>query len=250
MIVLHIDLDNTLIYSYKKDIGPEKICSELYEGREISYVSPRSLDLLNRIREKVLVVPTSTRSVEQYKRIFLLEDKVTYALVCNGGVLLKNGERQEKWYQKSLELVKEAVPEMDKAAAFLEGEERRYFEIRLIEGLFLFTKCKEPEKVMEALQKIVDESKVQVYHNGDKVYVMPHNLSKGVAVKRFREYLGAERVFAAGDSEFDLSMLKEAELPLVPYGFTEKYKPDFPVAEMEKEQLFSEGLLERCLKEL
>ena len=39
MIAFHTDLDNTLIYSYKHDIGPQKRNVELYQGREISYIT-------------------------------------------------------------------------------------------------------------------------------------------------------------------------------------------------------------------
>lgn len=33
MIVFHTDLDNTLIYSYRHDIGQDRICAEVYQGK-------------------------------------------------------------------------------------------------------------------------------------------------------------------------------------------------------------------------
>ena len=83
MIIFHSDLDNTLIYSYKHEIGSEKRCVELYRGRELSYMTEKSLELLERIRERVLFVPTTTRTVEQYDRIRLGTTRAAYALVCN-----------------------------------------------------------------------------------------------------------------------------------------------------------------------
>ncbi|MBD5137695.1 MAG: hypothetical protein HDT39_17440 [Lachnospiraceae bacterium] len=38
--------------------------------------------------------------------------------------------------------------------------------------------------------------------NGVKAYVVPKKLSKGTALKRFREKVCGDKVIAAGDSEF------------------------------------------------
>lgn len=74
MIVFHTDLDNTLIYSYKRDIGRDKRCVEIYQGREISFVTQETNRLLHKLsewKEQVLIVPTTTRTTEQYARIDL-----------------------------------------------------------------------------------------------------------------------------------------------------------------------------------
>ena len=105
MIAFHTDLDNTLIYSYKHDIGPQKRNVELYQGREISYITEETYHLLQLVKNEMLIVPTTTRTLEQYQRIDLGIGPFPYALVCNGGVLLVNGVPDEAWYQDSLHLV-------------------------------------------------------------------------------------------------------------------------------------------------
>ena len=65
MTVLHVDLDNTLIYSYKYDIGNDRINAEVYQGREISFLTGTTYENLRKLKEKLLIVPTSTRSIEQ-----------------------------------------------------------------------------------------------------------------------------------------------------------------------------------------
>ena len=65
---------------------------------------------------------------------------------------------------------------------------------------------------VESLRGQLDADMVDVLHNGIKVYVVPKALSKGTAVKRFRSYIGSRDVIAAGDSEFDVSMLEAADL--------------------------------------
>ena len=39
MDIFASDLDNTLIYSYKRDIGDNNTLVERYEGREVSYMT-------------------------------------------------------------------------------------------------------------------------------------------------------------------------------------------------------------------
>ncbi len=64
MVVFHSDLDNTLIYSYKHDIGSDKKCVEVYQNREVSFMTKKSFDLLKAVKEKVVFVPTTTRTQE------------------------------------------------------------------------------------------------------------------------------------------------------------------------------------------
>ena len=247
MIVFHTDLDNTLIYSYKHDIGQEKRCVEIYQGREISFVTQETYQLLQRISEQksqILIVPTTTRTIEQYQRIDLGIGNLRYALVCNGGVLLVNGKEDDIWYRDSLELIRDSKEQLDKALEFLDKETRRTFELRFIKELFVFTKCEEPEAVVGDLREILDASLVDVFNNSVKVYVVPKALDKGKAVMRFRSYLGADHVIAAGDSEFDISMLEAADRGIAApklaqsYPFSEKIECPFGG------KLFAESLLE------
>lgn len=254
MKILNIDMDNTLIYSYKHDIGREKINIELYNGREISYITKRTFELLNEIKKKFLIVPTTTRTREQYERIFLGIGLIKYALVCNGGVLLVDGKVDEEWYKVSKNLISNSVDELLKAVLYLESEELRKFEVRFIEELFVFTKCDKPETVVCKLRYKLNLSLVDVFNNGIKVYVVPKNLDKGTAVKRFRAYLGddVEKVVAAGDSEFDISMVECADEGIVPKRFINRFKltnDEGKICEMPGKKVFAEEMLEKiCLE--
>ncbi len=216
MIVFNVDMDNTVIYSYKHDIGNEKKCAEIYQGREISFITHKTQDLLREISEQILVVPTTTRTREQYERIDLGIGALKYALVCNGGVLLVDGEEDNEWYEKSLEMIKDSTSQLQRAVALLETDENRSFEVRFIRELFVFTKSDKPEETISMLKEKLDTDLVDVMSNGIKVYVVPKVLSKGNAVMRLKERLGAKKVIAAGDSEFDISMLQCADVAIAP----------------------------------
>lgn len=253
MIVFCVDLDNTLIYSYKhidsrQYASGQWILAETYQGREISFISRKTQELLMELKKHVLIVPTTTRTVEQYGRIDLGIGEISYALTCNGGVLLHMGREDHDWYRQSLSMVKESQAELKKAAAYLWHEESRVFEVRIIQELFVFTKCTNPEAVVSRLQKLLDGTLTEVFHNGEKVYAVPKNLNKGNALLRFRDFIEAERMLAAGDSIFDQPMLHQADLAAAPAGF---YAPDTPLEQhihlMSGKKLFSEELLEFML---
>ncbi|MFG6345905.1 MAG: HAD hydrolase family protein [Lachnospiraceae bacterium] len=251
MIVFHTDLDNTLIYSYRHDIGQDRICAEVYQGREISFITRETLRLLQQImtrKEQVLVVPTTTRTIEQYQRIDLGVGKLRYALVCNGGVLLVDGKEDENWYLESLERIKGSRQMLDRALAFLEKDKRRTFDLRFIKELFVFTKCEEPEAVVSDLQKKTDGDVVDVFHNGAKVYVVPKALGKGAAVERFRKYAGADFVAAAGDSAFDISMLEAADYGIAAPELAQKFRFSDKVNCPPEEKLFAEAALAAVLQ--
>lgn len=139
------DLDNTLIYSYKREIGEEKRCVEIYKDKEISFITEKSIQLLTKIAKKAMVVPVTTRTVEQYQRIELGIGVPKYALTCNGGVLLKDGEKDMCWYYDSLKLAETSWDELWKAQDILKYDKNRSMEVQFIEELFVFTKSTEPE---------------------------------------------------------------------------------------------------------
>lgn len=224
MYIFNSDLDNTLIFSYKHDIGVDKVNIERYEGREIGFSTQKTFNKLKDIVQKVMFVPTTTRTENQYKRIDLGIPMPKYALVCNGGILLKQGEPDESWYRESLDLVVPAEKEIELARKILEKDSRREFELRYINELFLYTKCSEPETVVSELGALLDPEKVIVLNNGHKLYVLPKNLSKGKAALRLKEHLGGSKIIAAGDSKFDISMLEIADFAIAPAKLKDEIK--------------------------
>lgn len=269
MIVFHTDLDNTLIYSYKHDIGENKRCVEIYQGREISFVTQETYRLLHKLsecREQVLIVPTTTRTAEQYARVDMGVGGFRYALVCNGGVLLTAGtddhiadtiadnkaivREDEKWYRDSMEIIQDSVGEMHRALSLLDVDPRRTFELRFVRDLFVFTKCGEPEAVVNDLKKVLNAEMVDIFNNGVKVYVVPKALNKGKAVARFRKYVGADYVIAAGDSVFDVSMLEAADLGFAPTELARHYLFSEKVKCLSERKIFAEAVLEAVYSEL
>ncbi len=216
MILFFCDLDNTLIYSYKHEIGSNKRCVEIYQGREISFMTEQTYRLLCGIKESVSIVPTTTRTVEQYQRIDLGIGALRYVLACNGGVLLQNGTEDGAWYRQSLALAEPARASLTLGRALMEQDKNRCFEVRSIRDLFLFTKSRDPLESMAYYKECLDMEQVDVYANGIKLYILPKALNKGAALLRLKKQLGADAAAAAGDSVFDVSMLNQADIAAAP----------------------------------
>lgn len=218
------DLDNTLIYSYRREIGPERRLVETLDGKELSFMTDRSHRLLSRLRERYCIVPSTTRSLSQYRRICFFGggDSAAadgwlpeYALTSNGGLLLRRGEIDEDWRRESHRLCMDAEDGLLLAEAVLAADPSVSHEIIRVDGFFVFTKSDDPEGTLELLDRKLrsagTEQSVLLLRNGSKVYAVPAKLNKGMALVRLRRLLDAEYVIAAGDSEFDIPMLLEAD---------------------------------------
>lgn len=224
-LVFFTDLDNTMIYSYKRDIGEEKVEVEPYQGRIVSYMTQFSHRALQTLREEILFVPVSTRSVSQYQRIAFDAGWIPkYALVSNGGTLLVDGVADEEWKDASLQLIAPCADQLLAAEALLQEDTNRTLEVRRVDGLFVFTKSSQPERTLERLAASLDLEEVELYRNGVKVYVLPKALNKGAAVDRFLGWIGGKAghtILCAGDSDFDLPLLERGDVIFCPADLAE-----------------------------
>lgn len=245
------DLDNTLIYSYKHEIGKEKILVEKKEEKELSYMTKKSAIYLQAVKNKYIFIPITTRSLEQYKRIQFDSNWIpNYALVANGGILLVNGQIEKDWYQETLVQIEHSQEEMERSIALLKKEREVFFEVRKVDGLFVFTKTKNPIQTMEHIKKHLDLEQVSVFTNGQKLYVFPKILNKGNSLNRIKKELKAKCVIAAGDSEFDVPMLKQADIAFIPESLSLHQEACFGKKVICREGVFSDFILEYLLKNL
>ena len=243
MRIFYPDLDNTLIYSYKHDIGHAKRCAEIYQGREISFMTEKTHRLLTKIKSQALIVPVTTRTIEQYARIDLGIGQLACALVCNGGVLLADGKEDRLWYEESCRLISNCQSQLAYGESLMNRDKNRCFEVRNIRGLFLFTKSEKPPESVDYLKAALDPDLVNVFSNGIKIYIVPKLLNKGTAVRRFNERLKPEYSIAAGDSDFDIPMLEAADFALAPQELEIKIGSKTNIEYMQGSEVFSDALL-------
>lgn len=212
------DLDNTLIFSYKK-LSENDLCVEKKDGKNLSYMTYRSAELFSDIVRRVTFIPVTTRSAEQYGRISFPEGYIPkYAVIDNGANLLINGEPDKQWRSEVIPVINESLPEIREFEKYLKKCGEVYFDIRFVDDSFLFTKCHDSKRVMHELFSAVSPAKTRLFTNGDKLYAIPDGISKKNALERLKRRLSGELIIAAGDSLFDEDMLSAADLAIVKYG--------------------------------
>lgn len=213
-VILLSDLDNTLIFSYKK-LSAENVCVEKKDGKELSYMTPLSAEMFAEIVKRVTFIPVTTRSAEQYGRIIFPGEYIPeYAVIDNGANLLVNGQTDREWQRSFAGIYAECAEEIARCCSYLEKCANVYFEIRIVDGSFLFTKCRDCENIIADMRKNICPEKTELFSNGDKLYAIPAGISKENAAVKLRERLGDVLVIAAGDSLFDVGMLKAADIPI------------------------------------
>lgn len=211
------DLDRTLIFSYKRDIG-ESVCVEEKDGKKLSFMTVKSAELFMEMTRCVTFIPITTRSAEQYGRIRFPNGYIPrYAVIDNGANLLVDGALDPVWREHFSEYFRKALPEIEEARRFLQKENRVYFEIRTVDEAFMFTKCRSADEVLELMAAEIQPRHTEFFTNGDKLYVIPNGTSKENALERLRERFG-DTITAAGDSLFDEGMLRAADHAIIKNG--------------------------------
>ncbi len=234
-------MDNTLIHSYKK-ANEKDICVEELEGRSISFMTFKAYNLLKFISQKVLLVPVTTRSIEQFKRIRLpVNTSKSYAITTNGANLLINGEVDKEWQDESFSILGESIYELSRLKEKI--EDIIAVEIRIVDGFFLFFKHKNPNEVIPLFSQLVDSENFVIDTLKEKIYIIPVNINKGEALLRFIHKMGIAKSLCAGDSLLDIPMLLKADVSYVPKDYPYKHE-GFICADRDN---FSEFILENVI---
>ena len=96
-MVFATDLDRTLIYSNKfLNKENKKYISGFPDGVGFSFLTNKTIEYLTNIKERIDVVPCTTRSREQFNRIPLFKD-CKYSICSNGATIFHNGKVDSQW---------------------------------------------------------------------------------------------------------------------------------------------------------
>ena len=130
-----------------------------------------------------------------------------------------NGVPDPDWARRTMRLVQESSRGLERCRSVMEQDPGRNFKIRMVDGMFLFTKSTEPGSMLRRLNE-VSGAEVSCFATGAKVYALPAGLCKGAAVNRLagvlKERRGFSRIVCAGDSAMDIPMLNAADTAVFP----------------------------------
>jgi hypothetical protein len=231
-VVAAVDLDRTLVYSPSAllldEAEPEVrrlVCVELYRGRPLSFVTEAAAAGIAELNERGVLVPVTTRTVEQYQRIALPGRAPALALCANGGRLLRDGvEDLDFTAAVRARLAGAGAPLAELHAELVRvsepGSGRPFVEqVREASGLFCYAVVEReglPTGWIEGLTAFAAERSWGVSVQGRKVYLVPTALTKAAAAREVADLLGADLLLAAGDSLLDADLLEVADAAIRP----------------------------------
>lgn len=226
-MIFGCDLDGTLIYSYRS-LGKDKIdspirCIEMNNGKELSFMTEKGIALLQELSEKMMFIPVTTRTVEQYNRITLFKDEIrpTYAVVCNGGVVLQDGQVDLNWQEYIRVKVSNSKISVTDIKRKIEGtSDSTWLEsIRVVDMFFICIIIKPdctPIHILDEYSKWAEENDLLFSIQGRRVYFIPSFINKWDAVQYIAQKKDEKIVFAAGDSQLDVEMVEKSTFGLIP----------------------------------
>ncbi len=216
------DLDRTLIYSAAalgltmpdRD-APRLLCVEVYQQRPLSYVTEAAAHLLPQVADRTVLVPTTTRTREQYHRIHLPGPPPPYAVCANGGHLLVDGESDPDWQAHVRRNLTDCAPLAEIRAHLQQTADPAWLlKERVAEDLFAYLvvdRAELPDTWVKELADWADPRGWTVSLQGRKIYAVPRPLTKSAAIAEIARRSGAERTLAAGDSLLDADLLEHAD---------------------------------------
>lgn len=220
------DLDQTLIYSVASMGVIEQAAIlpvELYEERFISYMTHRALGLLTQLSQHALFVPVTTRTVAQYQRIFTIHQQLCpkFAITSNGGNVFIDGVPSKRWGQHIQDNVEDSsAPASQIQQLFNEiASDEWVLKFTYSDDLFysiVMDKTKLPTAQIQDFMTTLSSLGWNTSIQGRKIYLVPHAINKGAALKFVQELTGASHTVAAGDSLLDESLLLAASYAMAP----------------------------------
>ncbi|MFF7632012.1 HAD family hydrolase [Kitasatospora sp. NPDC008050] len=245
-VLVASDLDRTLIYSLRSAELPPgspvrlRLVERDGEGAPLSHLTERAAQLLAALAREAVVVPATTRTVEQYRRIRLPGPAAggggahwcpPYAVCANGGRLLVAGEPDQDWAAVvAWRLAEHAAPLPEVAERLAAGGAGAggsgadgsggaaggwLLRQRVAEGLFVYAlvdRERLPAAWLDELTAWCAERGWTVSLQGRKLYAVPRVLTKSAAVAEVvRRQGGRVTVLAAGDSLLDADLLLAAD---------------------------------------
>lgn len=219
------DLDRTLIYSKRAlealqtPLTEKMIPVERRNKEEVSFMTKESFFLLQEIAKESLVVPVTTRTYEQYKRVFIFEKEipVTYSVTNNGSHIYYRGELMEDWKTKVLSRLEEECIKKEVLLKQLENYSIKG-TLKIADNLFFYYILKQ-ELSSDEKNRMTEMAKAvgwKLSLQGKKLYFMPLPICKGEAIKYIQKREGIKTVVGAGDSILDEPFLAICDSPLIP----------------------------------
>ncbi|MGB6180476.1 MAG: HAD family hydrolase, partial [Rhodococcus sp. (in: high G+C Gram-positive bacteria)] len=205
------DLDRTMIFSAAAlsegsgSQGPGDItCVEMYDGAPLSFMTVRAVAMLTELAATAVVVPTTTRTTEQFQRIALPGAPWRYAITANGGTILVDGEPDRAWrdavdaaVRASAAPLSDVVAEMTRRSGSTSGTDPSWvLKQRVADDLFCYLVVDVsamPTDFTRDFGQWCTDHGWGLSQQGRKIYAMPDAVCKSRAIAEVKRRLVADR---------------------------------------------------------
>jgi hypothetical protein len=222
------DLDRTLIYSasalqlpYADEDAPTLVCVEMLDGRPQSFLTLSAARRLADIATTTTFVPTTTRTMAQYRRVRFPGVEPTYAITSNGGNILVDGRPDEDWHRSTASAIDGCDVTLTEVRAELKQRTQADWALkrRVGDDLFCYLvvePTKMPDDFIESWTMWCSDRGWRVSVQGRKIYAIPNPLTKERAMMAVARRISAQHIVAAGDGALDAGFLAAADAGIRP----------------------------------
>jgi len=199
-----VDLDQTVLFTRHASDGT--LVEELAPG-------------LDGLAEVAVLLPVTTRTVEQFARVGLHSE---LAVCANGAVLLRDGAPDPDWADWARQTCAAAAPLAEVAAHIgIDAEPPPWVHAhRVAAEAFVYVVAHRREDIpagwLAELGWWLAGRGWSLSVQGRKVYAVPAGLTKAAAVARVLAALGQPVLLAAGDALLDAELLAAADAAIRP----------------------------------
>ncbi|WP_416564130.1 HAD family hydrolase [Nocardia testacea] len=229
-LLVATDLDRTMIYSAAAagTTAAATVCVEHLDGSPLSFMTAAAADRLRELAAAAAVLPTTTRTIEQFGRIRLPGAPWPYAVTSNGGNILVDGVPDMRWRREIEAAVRAGGAGLAEVETALRAriDDSWVLKFREADGLFCYLVvdlAATPPDFLAAWDAWCRERGWTASRQGRKIYTMPSAVCKSRAVAEVRARLvesgalaAAAPTLAAGDGALDAEMLAAADRAIRP----------------------------------
>ncbi|MCF4015898.1 HAD-IIB family hydrolase [Clostridium sporogenes] len=215
------DLDRTLIYTKKLiDAAHIKhvVLVERYLGKELSFMTKNTIEKLKLINNKILFIPVTTRTTEQYNRIFGIKEEINpkYVVTSNGGIILEHGEINIEWNK----IIKRVLTNSTRASIVEKQFLKSFSDLSWInkmvfrDDLFFSVHFDEinnnSKEELKNFENWIIKNQWHISLQGKKLYIVPNEVNKWNAISYIKDKEKKQKIISAGDSYLDYPILINA----------------------------------------
>ncbi|MEV6068131.1 HAD family hydrolase [Nocardia sp. NPDC052001] len=204
------------------------VCVEHYQGAPLSFMTVIATERLRALAEVAAVIPTTTRTIKQFKRIGLPGAPWRFAVTTNGGNILDNGVPDTRWRSSLDAEVRSGGATLSQVNAELLSriDDSWATKFRVADHLFNYLvvdMARQPADFLAEWDAWCRARGWSASQQGRKIYSMPDAVCKSRAVAEVRrrlqdsgELAPEARLLAAGDGALDAEMLRTADAAIRP----------------------------------